>query len=265
MEVLKVMIVDDEPIILQGLTKIIEKGPTPCSEIRCAHDGFDALEKLEKYTPNLLITDIQMPEMDGFQLINKVQSLGLCNRFAILSGYEYKSYLHQAIRSNVIDYLLKPLNKTELYNLLSDVSINLIKESESINTPHDNLNESNFHFRESARLSENTKRIIKYINENYSFDISLDEIAEHVYLHPNYISSLFKKETGLTFIQYLHQYRVKKAKELMLKDPDENLTIISEQVGYQNVRHFYNVFKNYCGVTPGVFREQRYKYRSEIN
>src|SRR5699024_6391906 len=107
---LKLMIVDDEPLILKGLKKMIDKKNTSWTNVLSAVDGVDALEKLEEFQPDLLMTDIRMPEMNGFELINIVKRRGFCKRFIILTGYDEKEYLHRAIRSRVIDYLLKPVN-----------------------------------------------------------------------------------------------------------------------------------------------------------
>ncbi len=255
---LNLMIVDDEPIILKGLLNIVEKGNTPFANVVTAQDGVEALEKMKDYTPDLLITDIQMPEMNGIELIKTVKDRGYCNRFVILSGYDETEYLRQAIRCKVIDYLFKPINKTELYNILTDTSI------EVLNEVNKSANPSTVAVLDSAapapivnghHLSKNIKKIIDYIDTNYAVDLSLDHIAEQVYLHPNYISYLFKKETGFTFIHYLHLYRIKKAKELIMRDPDLSFHYISKQVGYENVRHFFNVFKKYSDVTPGEYRD----------
>jgi two-component system, response regulator YesN len=254
---LKLMIVDDEPYILKGLMNIIEKGSTPCSEIVSAYDGIDALEKLENFRPDLLITDINMPEMTGLELIKAVQAKGFCNRFVILTGYDDTAYLRQAIRCKVIDYLLKPINKTELYDVLANLSIELLNlESRNKDNTYVTMDsDSPLRNLDFGQMSKNIRKIIKYIEENYAKDISLDQLAEYVFLHPNYISSLFKKETGLTFIHYLHLFRIKKAKEIMINDKDMSFHQISEEVGYENVRHFFNVFKKYSGETPGKFRE----------
>ncbi|MBT2757801.1 response regulator [Mesobacillus foraminis] len=252
---LKLMIVDDEPMILRGLMNIIEKGSTPCSEIVSASDGFEALEKLEDFRPDLLITDINMPEMTGLELIKNAQSKGFCKRFVILTGYDETVYLHQAIRCKVIDYLLKPINKTELYDVLTNLSVELLSTVNKKDTPPIYISDSPLQHLDYGQMSKNIRKIIQYIEENYATDISLDQLADYVYLHPNYISSLFKKETGLTFIHYLHLFRIKKAKELMINDKDLSFHQISDQVGYENVRHFFNVFKKYSGETPGKFRE----------
>jgi two-component system response regulator YesN len=257
---LNLMIVDDEPIILKGLMNIINKGNTPCKEIVSASDGFDALEKLGKFKPDLLITDIQMPEMNGLELIKEVQDRGLCKRFIILTGYDETMYLRQAIRYRVIDYLLKPINKIELYDALANISLELLTKPNEIENSL-RVPDSMVPDLRNIHLSKNVRVIIQYIEKHYMKDLSLEQIAEHVFLHPNYISSLFRKETGLTFINYLHLFRIKNAKELMIKDTEVSFHRISEQVGYENVRHFFNVFKKYSGVTPGEYRDL-YKLQS---
>jgi len=254
--VLKLMIVDDEPLIIKGLMNIIEKGNAPCSEIVSAGDAFEALEKLETFRPDLLITDIEMPEMSGLELIRKVQAKKWCERFVILTGYDEPDYLRQAIRSRVIDYLLKPINKTELYNVLNDISVELLQTEEKEAASAPDLPDSPMLNLKGGVLSKHVRRIIRYIEQHYDRDISLEELAEHVYLHPAYISSLFKEDTGLTFLQYLNLYRIKQAKTLILHEPDLSFQEIAERVGYRNARHFFNVFKKYCGETPGQFRER---------
>lgn len=250
---LNVMIVDDEPFMLKGLRTIIEKGSTPCSAIVSAGDGIEALEKLEAFRPDLLITDIQMPEMNGLELIREARRRGLCGRFVILTGYDDTAYLRQAIRSKVIDYLLKPIDKTELYDVLANLSVELLRGEERREEAGRAPEEAEPFDRNA--VSKSVKRIIRFVEEHYAGDLSLDQVADHISLHPNYISSLFRKETGLTFVQYLHLYRIRKAKDVMLRQTDLSFHEISERVGYENVRHFFSVFKKYAGVTPGEYRE----------
>lgn len=253
---LNLMIVDDEPIIIKGLTNIVKKSNTPCKEIVTASDGHDALEKMEAFKPDLLITDIEMAEMNGLELIREAQERQLCKRFIILTGYEETVYLREAIRRKVIDYLLKPINKAEFLGLLSDVCLEIVREHGAAR-PKTALAEDGPVLPEDKRgqMSRNIRNVVEYIDLHYMQDLSLDMISEHVELHPNYISSLFKKETGLTFIHYLHLCRIKKAKRLMLESDELSFQEISEEVGYENVRHFFSVFKKYTGVTPGEFRE----------
>lgn len=165
--------------------------------------------------------------------------------------------MRQAIQCQVIDYLMKPIDKAELYDILNKISFDVLKSRSTPTVPKQAVpivSEPKLDTLYTNQMSSNVKRIIQYIELHYTHDISLDQIADHVLLNPNYISSLFRKETGLTFIHFLHLYRIKKAKEMMLMDTGLSFHKISEQVGYESVRHFFNVFKKYSGVTPGEYR-----------
>lgn len=94
---------------------------------------------------------------------------------------------------------------------------------------------------------------IKYINENFTKSITLEEVAGKVYLAPAYFSSLFKHVSGMNFINYLTSCRIRKAKDL-LRDPKLKIQDVSEAVGYENSRYFSQVFKKYTGSTPFEFR-----------
>lgn len=92
-----------------------------------------------------------------------------------------------------------------------------------------------------------------YIADNYSRDISLDEISGKVDVSPYYFTRLFKEETGETFLEYLTSFRIDKAKELM-KDPDISVKDICSQVGYADPNYFSRIFKKTVGKTPTEYR-----------
>ncbi|MCI2255765.1 response regulator [Domibacillus sp. PGB-M46] len=92
-----------------------------------------------------------------------------------------------------------------------------------------------------------------YIAEHYDRDITLHEVADIVGLNPNYLSLLFKEEMGTTYIKYLTELRMEKAK-LMLQD-GHRVMKVGEKVGYCTYRHFSHLFKKYVGVSPGQFKK----------
>lgn len=96
------------------------------------------------------------------------------------------------------------------------------------------------------------QKVVKYIEVNYHFDLSLDQCAQICGLSPHYLSRLFKKTMDVSFIEYLSKYRIDKSKELL---GSTNLTVaeIAEKVGYQ-MKNFIRVFKKHEGVTPGQYR-----------
>lgn len=122
----RVLIVDDEPFVRQGLRAVInweQYGFTVCAE---ASDSTEAIELIGKYSPELVLTDIMMPEIDGLELIDMATKLwGTGTKFVIISGYDKFEYAKKAIRSNVVSYLLKPVDEDELIEVLEKVKYNL--------------------------------------------------------------------------------------------------------------------------------------------
>ena len=107
-------------------------------------------------------------------------------------------------------------------------------------------------------------RCIQYIGEHYSEPITLRQAAEHVYLTPPYLCRIFKKETGITFNEYLNRIRVNKAKEL-LANRKLRLTDISLLVGFEDQSYFTKVFKRITGMLPSVWREKKLEEETLLN
>lgn len=99
-------------------------------------------------------------------------------------------------------------------------------------------------------------KMILYMNENFTQKISLDRIAENMYLSPVYISKIFKEETGESPINYLIRLRLEKAKEILEKDDRSGIKEVAYQVGYEDVYHFSKMFKKYFGLSPSAYRKQ---------
>ncbi len=98
------------------------------------------------------------------------------------------------------------------------------------------------------------QQIIKYMEAHYREKISLDQIAENMYLSPFYISKLFKSETGDTPINYLISLRMEKAKELLDRNPALSIQEAAAQVGYEDAYHFSKLFKKYYGLSPMYYK-----------
>ncbi|MDE7198870.1 MAG: response regulator, partial [Lachnospiraceae bacterium] len=112
---MKVMLVDDEPFILQGLSVIIDWEKEGCEIVKKASDGQEALRYLRENEVDLIITDIRMPKINGIELLETVRNEKLSEAYIIiLSGYNAFKYAQAAIRYSAREYILQPVQKEQL-------------------------------------------------------------------------------------------------------------------------------------------------------
>ena len=116
------------------------------------------------------------------------------------------------------------------------------------------LNSAIYRFNANKSLSKLIETAVGYIIDNYNKNIKLEDVARHIYITPCYLSNLFKKEMGVNFVDYLHQYRINKAKEC-IKEYRYKIYEIANLVGYSDEKYFTRVFKKYAGYTPKHYRE----------
>jgi len=139
---------------------------------------------------------------------------------------------------------------------------NIYRSSDSINNLVTNMKEA---FLRAGRNSLNDKaghssnvidNALKYIEENYNKDLSVDQVSDYICMNPNYFSSLFKAKTGYSITNYLQKIRIEKAKQL-LYDPKNKIFEIAEMVGFVNNKYFFKIFKKETGITPCEYRDNR--------
>lgn len=418
-----VVLVDDEQWIVAGLKKILEKN-YPDMSIVCYTDPAKAMQAMKESLPDLLITDIRMPQMSGMELIAQMREAGL-RYYAVLTGLNDVHLLQESIRIQVSDYLIKPVNKAELFAMVERVRTQLeenrrqqeayltdqlrlcaqygaqavdvsplaeyrsmllidaacepsaditdmaafcvklnhfgqeyilylfTQDAQSIaekaaasisdrafiadfmpeklsqqlaefdSSQDDELavlarrfsagemDAEQLHrlqalVRESsngpqllirfcrlagrlltlwdacylaaaasagsqtadalasalekapdlpAPRSSDVLTVLAWIEQHYQEEITLSQAAASVYLQANYFTTLFKKEMGVGFIQYLNQYRVEAACRMILASGDTSFACISQDTGFASQRHFFATFKKYTGQTPGAFRQ----------
>lgn len=111
-----------------------------------------------------------------------------------------------------------------------------------------------FQPREDSETGRTVRIVKQFIKENYGAEISLKSLAEITYLHPNYLSKIFKQETGENISDYILRFRIEQAKEL-LRDPSLKIYEVAEKTGFHAAKYFASVFKTEVGVTPSEFRE----------
>lgn len=97
--------------------------------------------------------------------------------------------------------------------------------------------------------------VLDYIHQHYAEDITRTDLSNLVYLNPDYMARLFKKQTGKSIVNYITEYRIEKAKEL-LDSPDIPIGIVAAKVGYGNYSYFSKLFKDITGLTPNEYRKK---------
>lgn len=125
---LKILIVDDEELIRKGLIKAVGRANHKIDEIKEAANGQDALRIIRTFKPQIVLTDIKMPVMDGLEMVEKAREEALDTTFIIISGYEEFSYAKRAMKYGVETYLLKPIDEDELLESINKYSSNMNQE-----------------------------------------------------------------------------------------------------------------------------------------
>lgn len=335
----RLVIIDDEAIVVQGITAIISRFDLNAEVVGSAGNGMDGCEVIRTQEPDVVITDIRMPGMDGLSMIEQMHPEFPEVYFVVISGYTDFVYAQKAIRLGVMDYLEKPITKEKIQELLDkiekqetrrqaetldmqgddlavnalmlddagafvDASRHYIAELENKCSSPSEFKEECYRFlcliqgiaagrrrhydesllipceqimlletREEAEsyVSQSVHRIasqmeaddkganhhvisqlLQYINENYDRDIGLTELGEQVNLSPTYLSLLFKEEMGTSYVKYMTDLRMNKAKKLLAEGKKVNE--VSTMVGFNNYRYFCDVFKKNTGMTPSEYR-----------
>lgn len=258
-----ILIVEDEPIIRRGIASLIDFESLGISTVQEVENGEQALEKIREEAPDILLTDINMPKMDGITLAQLVRSEYPQMRIIFLTGYDYVDYLLSAVKIGVEDYILKPISKSDVSEIIVKLVSSLQKERkdkeiekvlEKITTvdTQDNIAKNNY------------KELIQNIIEESYTDsqFTLSVLSEKLDLSSGYLSIMFKKNFGIPFQDYLLQKRMEKAKLLLLTTELKNYEI-AEQVGFEDVNYFITKFKKYYQITPKQYREMVLKNENE--
>ena len=241
MKNLRVLLVDDEIMIREGFKRLFDWQAHDCEVVGEAGDGMEALAKIDALRPDIVIMDINIPIMNGLKVIQLSRMKNPNTAFVIVSGYDDFSYCREALRLQITDYILKPVNYEEFGGCIDNLKISLFEHRVSAAA-------------EPEKQEERTiTGITRYLQDHLAEEISLSVLAEQFHLNPQYISQLFKSEIGVNFLAYLTNIRMEKAKKLLLST-SLSIAEVAEQSGYGDYRVFTKVFKKSEGITPSQYR-----------
>lgn len=269
----RVLLVDDEQIERMALAKKIDRYYGDKVDIYHAVNGREAVAMCGEQKNDIIIMDISMPEMNGVMAAKYIRKMDDQCSIIFLSAYDDFEYARNAIKVRALDYLLKPcdmndllavmdtaLQKLDKENVFNGNSISgkeQNKETEICGSNANNVRENRPKRTDNVRNSDEQttiKYLKEYVENNYIYDISMQEAAEEMGYSDAYFSKLFKQYFNQNFTAYLTEYRIKKAKEL-LSNTNHSIKDISRMVGYTDSNYFAKIFKRLVGEIPSKYRE----------
>jgi two-component system, response regulator YesN len=249
-----ILVVDDEPRTRQGIKKTLETWSNGRHDILNAESAAHSIEILKKQKVHLLISDICMPEMTGLEMLDKLKNQKQDPVVIILSAYSEFTYAQEAIRLGVHNYLLKPVNKIKLIEVVEG-ALEFESSRERIDLIQRAVDHKLVNLKLEAKRDDSPiNKAIKYVDDNLSNHLSLNDVAKHVHLNPSYLSVLFKEQVNMTFSEYVTRSRLQLAKQLLI-NTDKTVTNIAEEAGYGTSKYFIKLFKEHEGLTPSKYRK----------
>ena len=246
-----VMLVDDEYWTLQGLEKLFDWKKHGYEVAGSFEDAISALEEIVEADPDLVLTDIRMPGLNGIEMIRRAKEAGVRSVFVVISGYSDFEYARGAIKYGAFDYLLKPVSYEEAEALLT--------RADDYFAAQEKAQEEELAIEtEPETGNEQFNALLQYMREHFSERLQLKELAKAFYLNPNYCSELFNKKLSISFSRYLNQLRIDQCCTL-LRTSAKSAEEIAAQAGFTDSTHFHKVFKSITGETPGQYRKKREK------
>ena len=250
----KLLIVDDESIVRRGIKKCIDFQIMDIEEVYEAENGEEALRIVSEKEIDIVLADINMPRMNGLDFAKKVKAQNQDIKIAFITGYDYFDYAVNALKIGVDDYILKPVSKVDIIEIISgliekkkaDKNIQAVKEAVIEITRDLNVNREN----------DYKEVISEIINNNISnSEFSLNTLALELGFSVGYLSTLFKSLFGINFREYLLNIRLERAKILLLSTPMKNYEIASA-IGIEDPNYFSACFKKRYKLTTKKFKAQ---------
>ncbi|MDD3252966.1 MAG: response regulator [Lachnospiraceae bacterium] len=248
---IKVLVIDDEMFVRKGIVMETDWDALGCVVVAEASNGQEGIEAVHKYMPELIISDIRMPKMDGIAMLHQLREEGSAVEVIFLTAYSEFSYAREALKLLAFDYLLKPFEDGELEEAVLKVK----KRIESKNGTSDPADQILPQISaDKSSKSGYIQEALAYIAEHYGDShMSVGVIAESLGLSEGHLSHLFKKETDYTVMSYITRYRMRAAIKL-LENCRYKVYEVAEMVGYKDITYFSSTFKKIVGVSPSEYQ-----------
>ena len=244
----KVVIVDDEPIIVDGLSRIIQWDKYGCRLVGTAFDGRKGIEVIDETQPDIVFSAVREKHPDMM--------------VTILSGVRSFECVQTAIKLGVCRFLLKPSRSEDLEEALQYMTETLTRRKarndyikycleKGISFQNRKIDRSH-----GATGSFLVKNALEYLDMHYAEKITLSDLADKMYVSQWHLSKLLNGYTKKSFNELLNEARIREA-QWLLTDFSLRVSDIAEMVGFVDIAHFSRVFKKYTGMSANEYRNRK--------
>lgn len=243
------VIVDDNKLLADSLAALDIWNQMDIKVVDVRYNGVAGKEAILRYCPDLILSDIRLPGMDGLELISVIHDCVPDARVIFMSAYSDFDYLRKAIHLRAEDYLLKPFSTDELKRALANTIAELQKERSLVSEA------SSVEYQNSDTVIQ---PIINYVRNRLDTRITAEEVAEAFCMSTSKLDRLIKEHTGAGFRELRIALCIEKAKKLLM---DVRLSVeeVASLVGYKNYVTFYRAFSRECGCAPSEYRDNLLK------
>ena len=232
----RVMIIDDEMSVRRLLQSSIDWQSLDMELVGEAASGIEAINIIDELRPDIVFVDISMPFMNGIEFTQIATERYTDLVIIILTGFDDFEYARQCVRLPVAEYMLKPIVRQEVTEVLTKIKENQDKYNTRTQEVGQDITPSDI------------GQMMQYLRDNFTdSSINLTSVAQHFGFNPSYLSRKFKQETGKSFVEFLIKCRMERAIELA--GTSKKMFCTASAVGIPDPNYFGRCFKKYLGVS----------------
>lgn len=246
------VIVEDERAERDALVRIVPWKDLGFTVEKVFRDGCECLDYLETAIPDVILSDIKMAQNSGLDIAQYVRGKGYHTLIVFMSGYKEFEYAQKAVEYGVFHYMLKPIALPKLREVFERVRKKLDEHNQAAAKKNTEVQRKGG---KNAKYGKSIDRVMAYIEEHYNEDLSLTTISEKLFLNAGYVSRMLKEHTGKNYTEIIAEIRIQRAVWL-LENTNMYVYEVAEEVGYQNLKYFYRIFKKVTGRAPNDYREE---------
>ncbi len=247
---IRILVADDEPIERTIIGRMIQKNFPENVEVVNAVNGREAIKFYEEKQCQIALLDVEMPGINGLDAADAIRKMDENAVIIFITAFDEFNYAKRAIQVHALEYLLKPVSEEELVTNLEEAIWSVGRTDKKKSALKVDFKE-NHH--ENIKMNAVANNIRDYIAAHYKEDISLQDVAGSMNYSDAYFCKIFKQCFEKSFLVYLTEFRIQKAK-VLLADMSINIKDVSAEVGYRDSNYFARIFKRSEGITPTEFR-----------